>query len=168
MKHYLLAALLACSVPALAQNRVVIPKPAPEQPEGTEAAEVFKRANIIIIHSTDSAATAYTKLARALLADGYTIEKSDKEIGYINTQYRVTTIAKALQAALKFTITAAAGETRIEMRATGLVSSVPALGIMRVEARGQSGSAISFAWAEMQRAATLYPGQTTLTYKRER
>jgi len=139
----------------------------PEQPEGSEGASLFKRANVLIIHTTDSTSVAYTKIARILLADGYAIEKADKELGYINTQYRTTAVSRALQAALRFTIAPGTSETRIELRGTGLMPGFPTLGTMRLEARGQGGSPISTAWAEMQRVATLYPG-AQLSYKRER
>jgi hypothetical protein len=77
MKALLLAALLACSVPTLAQT---VP------PVGQEAAAPFKGANIILIHTPDSASAALKKLARALIVAGIEPDKIESEIGYLSTK----------------------------------------------------------------------------------
>lgn len=77
MKHYLLAGLLLAAVPSLAQT-------AP--PAGQEAAQPFKGANEILIHTPDSASAALKKMARALIVAGIEPDKVDTEVGYMTTK----------------------------------------------------------------------------------
>jgi hypothetical protein len=77
MKHLLFAGLLLASIPALAQ---AVP------PAGQEAAQPFKGANEILIHTPDSAGVALKKMARTLIVAGIEPDKVDAEIGYITTK----------------------------------------------------------------------------------
>lgn len=161
MKHYLLAALLVATTPALAQT---VP------PVGTEAAQPFKKANTVIIHATDSMSVAYTGIAKAILAAGYTIDRSDKELGFVNTKPRPLgrmSVQESLQASLK------RSSTGIDIQITGSYSA-PAIaavsplsaGETRVDYRGMKGSVVMACWEELQRVAALYPN-AILGYKQQ-
>jgi hypothetical protein len=153
MKHYLLAALLACSVPALAQ---AVP------PAGQEAAAPFKKANLVIIHTTDSVATAYKKLAAVLLGAGYTLDRADKELGFLNTKARPTPNNKAMHT-LRASVVAAQGGSDIQLRGSFAMPMLAAMsplmaGDSETVFRGMKGAPFMASWDEMQKVATLYPG----------
>ena len=52
----------------------------------TEAAEPFRGANTIMVHTPDSMSAALNKLARVLVLQGYTIDKLDLTLGYLVTK----------------------------------------------------------------------------------
>ena len=63
---------------------------------GTEAAQPFKGANTILIHTTDSVGPALKKFARAMLLNGLEPDRIDAEIGYLNSKpKRVGSISPA-------------------------------------------------------------------------
>ncbi|TVT43122.1 hypothetical protein FNT36_03245 [Hymenobacter setariae] len=155
MKHFLLAGLLLAAIPTLAQT-------AP--PAGQEAAQPTKRDNVIILHTTDSVAVAYSKLGRVLLDGGYPIDRSDKELGYINTSYRPTQ-NRAVEAAYRFSIKPSKEGAIIEVRGMCKMPSMR-LGDTPIDYRGAFGSAPGIAWQEMSRLALSYKAPV-VTYKRQ-
>jgi hypothetical protein len=160
MKSHLLALMLLATVPALAQTTA-----APT----SEASTPLKGASVIVLTTTDSAATAYTKVARLLMADGYALDKTDKELGFINTGYRAT-INKGVEASLRFVILPQSSGSAIELRGVyrvpGMTNTVIG-GDSPIEMRGAASSPAGRAWEEMLRVSRLYPG-VTITYKRQR
>lgn len=130
--------------------------------------EPVKRANVITLHTTDSASVAYTKLARLLLAEGYVLEKTDRELGFINTGYYHAS-NRAIEVALRFVVvpqrTGALIEVRGMSRIPGMSNTLMA-GDSPIEYRGMGGSPTMLAWETMARLATGYkaPG---ITYKRQ-
>lgn len=160
MKHYLLAGLLLAAVPSIAQT-------AP--PDGQEAAQPFKKANTLIIHTSDSVATAYRKLAGVLLNAGYTIDRNDKELGFLNTKARPTAKKMAMQtlrASVVKTQTGADILLKGSYATPGLAAMSPWLmsGDTETEYRGMKGSLIMSCWDELEKVAALYPGGR-LAYK---
>jgi hypothetical protein len=147
MKHYLLAGLLLAAVPALAQTA---PVDAP-----------FKGANTIVVHTSDSAAVAYKNIARILLDAGYTLDRADKELLFLNTKsksaprYNMMHIVRAsikpsgsgsdIQIKDAFTLPGAAA-----------VSAIMA-GESETQFRGGQSSTYMICWNEMYRLAALYP-----------
>jgi hypothetical protein len=144
MKKLLLAVLLLNTVPTLAQS-----------------AAPAKGATTIIISTSDSMATAYTKLSRLLLADGYSINKADKELAYINTDYKSIQANRGVELALKFVIAPSSNGTVITERGTG---KMPYLGEFPASFRGATGSPIGRAWVELLRVGMLYSG-AVVSYK---
>jgi hypothetical protein len=153
MRHFLLAVLLAATTPALAQT---VP------PVGTEAAQPFKKANTIVIHTTDSTGLAYKKIAQAILEAGYTIDRADKELGFINTKAK--TLAKSgTQNTVQANIKRVGAETLVELRGAFSMPAMAAMyavmaGDTPTQYRGMKGSPIMSSWDEMMRVATLYRG----------
>jgi hypothetical protein len=78
MKSFLLAAYLLGSLSTLAQTT---PMPA----VGVEVTTPFKGANVLLLHTTDSASTALKNLGRLLVKNGYSIDKLDLQLGYLTT-----------------------------------------------------------------------------------
>lgn len=89
MKYPLVAFSLLFSTPVMAQqntpssanDRAVGPMPA----VGIEATVPFKGANVLLLHTSDSAATALKNLGRLLVKSGYTLDKLDMQLGYLTT-----------------------------------------------------------------------------------
>lgn len=166
MKYISLFILLLAAASAFAQSEDKTVYPPPRNPvgghalpaPGVEADKPFKRANLIILHTADPPFEAYIKLGRLLLADGYPIDKSDKEMGYISTGYRAT-LNRAVEAALRFAIIAEPNGSRIEARG---VCRMPSMGntVLRgdspIDFRGAFGSPAGIAWQEMQRFTATY------------
>jgi hypothetical protein len=155
MKHYLLAGLLLAAVPALAQT-------APPPPI-IESAMPFKRASVIVLHTTDSLGVAYSKLGRVLLDGGYPIDRSDKDLGYINTSYQPTK-NRAVEAAFRFSIKPSKEGAIIEIRG---VCKMPSMRVSDtpIDFRGSFGNPIGIAWEEMNRIALAYAAPK-VTYRK--
>ena len=164
MKRLLLL-LVWVSAPAWAQPALVTKVPV----VGTATAEEpVKRANLIILHTADSANAAYIKMARVLLAEGYVLDKTDRELGFINTGYHHT--AKlAVEVALRFVVVPQPMGALIEVRG---VSRMPGMnntiiaGDSPIEFRGMTGSPALLAWNAMARVAAAYNASKT-SYKRQ-
>ena len=160
MKHCLLAGLLLATIPALAQT-------AP--PAGQEATQAFKKANTLIIHTSDSVTTAYRKLAGVLLNAGYTIDRNDKELGFLNTKARPTPNKTAMDTLRASVVKTQAGADILLKRSyatPGLAAISPWLmsGDTETEYRGMRGSIVMSCWDELEKVAALYPGGR-LAYK---
>jgi hypothetical protein len=153
MKTYLLAFCLLATAPAWAQ---VAPTASASFP--------LKQANVIVVRTPDSLATAFTRLRQALLAAGYGIDKSDQQAGFLATSPRATKSKKAVYVRLRFALLPEQGATAIEVRGDYSVSGL--LGETPISNRGQAGSATGAAWAEMQSAAALYPAGI-VAYRRQ-
>ena len=82
--------LLLTTAPAFAQMQPTMlttaERAAKAIAEGAEMTEPFKGANTILIHTTDSAAVALKKFARALILAGIEPDRIDAEIGYLTTK----------------------------------------------------------------------------------
>jgi hypothetical protein len=159
MKYYLLAGLLMAAVPALAQK-------AP--PAGQEAPQPFKKANTIIIHTTDSTTVAYKKIAGVLLGAGYTLDRADKELGFMNTKPRPTSTKNAVHT-IRVAILPAQSGVDIQLKSSFATPTLAAIspimaGDMETDFRGMKGSPIMASWDEMQKVAVLYSGGQ-LAYK---
>lgn len=163
MKKLLLALLLpACS--AHAQSPPTPPAPTELAPSaGQEASTPFKLASVVVVHTSDSARTAYRKLATLLLAQAYQLEVTDSVHGQIITDYHRTAYHR-VKTSLHFVIIAQASGALVEERAIGQVISADKR--FAVECRGTPDMPIACAWAEMWRLASLYPAGS-LAYKRD-
>jgi hypothetical protein len=162
--HALLFLLLLPAFAARAQSPPPVP-PAPTElgpPAGQEAPAPFPFANVIVVHTPDSASTAHRKLSQLLLEQGYQLEKTAAAQGRITTNYRRSAY-RGVKASLQFTIIAQGAGARIEEQAIGQVISADSR--FAVECRGTPKMPIACAWAEMWRVASLYPAGT-LAYKR--
>lgn len=162
MKKLLLTLLLpACS--AYAQSLPLPPAPTElGPPAGQEATTPFNLANVIVVHTADSARTAYQNLT-LLLAQGYQVVETDPAQGRISTDYHRSAYRR-IKVSLQFVIRAQASGALIEERAIGQVSV--AASRFAVECRGTPNMPIACAWSEMWRLASLYPAGS-LAYKRE-
>lgn len=141
----LLAAALLPAAPALAQA-------AP----GSGAAEAAEPgAAIVVAHTPDSARVAYARLARLLLAEGYPLAKTDKELGFIGTDYRASA-NQAVLVALRFVIVPEAAGSRLEVRGSYYLAGGPLAGSSPITLRGAAGSPAGIAWREMARLAAAY------------
>ena len=160
MKHYLLAGLILAAAPTLAQT-------APAA--GQEAPTPFKKANTVIIHTTDSLGTAYKKLAGVLLNAGYTLDRNDKELGFLNTKARPAANKVAMHT-LRASVVKTPEGTDILLRGSyatpGLAAVSPWLmsGDTETEYRGMKTSVVMSCWNELEKVAALYPGGR-LSYK---
>lgn len=162
MKAYLLAGLLIGTAPALVQ------KAAPPPVTGQESAKPFKGANVILVSTSDSAAVAYKKIAAAILGAGYTIDRADKELGFISTKPRPTPKLNGLHA-IRIAIMPMPAGASIQLRSSfsmpGAAAVSPIMaGELETTFRGSNGSLFMICWNELQRLAQSYPnGQITYT-----
>ena len=163
MKKLLLALLLsACG--ARAQTLPIPPTPTEVgPPTGQEASAPFHLASVIVVHTADSARTAYRNLTTLLLEQGYQLQETAPAQGRIITDYRRSAYHR-IKVSLQFVITAHASGSLIEERAIGQVSV--AASRFAVACRGTPNMPIACAWAEMWRLASLYPAGT-LAYKQD-
>jgi hypothetical protein len=147
MKHLLLAGLLLASVPVLAQA------PAAEAP--------FKGANTIVVHTADSAATAYKKIAHILLDAGYTLDRADKDLLFLNTKSKSApryNMLHVVRASVKATASGADIQLKDAFTLPGAaaVSAIMA-GESETQYRGAQSSTYMVCWNELHRLAALYP-----------
>jgi hypothetical protein len=151
MKRLLLASLLLSSVLVIAQ-----------QAPGVEAAQPFKGANTILLHTPDSAQVAYSKLAKSLLAAGYGLEKSDKELGFISTTARPAPRYNMMYAC-KFFVKPTPSGSDIQASGTFTLPGAAAVspimaGETQMEYRGGSASTFMICWNAMQKTVqAAYP-----------
>ena len=160
MKLYLLAVCLLSAAPVLAQ---AVP------PNGQEVPTPFKKANTIIIHTTDSTGTAYKKLAGVLFNAGYTLDRNDRELGFLNTKARPAANKAAMQTLRASIIKTPEGADILLKGAyatPGLAAISPWLmsGDTETEYRGMKTSIVMSCWNELEKVAALYPGGR-LAYK---
>lgn len=145
----LIGGLLCCGATVAAQK-------AP--PVGKESAQSFKGATTIIVQLPDSASAAYAKLLRGLLAAGYGIDKSNKQVLYVSTP------PKPLKDVFGLIIesNAAANKAGSTVTFRGRFTWASAIAIaahadkkeMEVRCMGKGSTPIQQMWLEMQRVAT--------------
>ncbi len=116
----------------------------------------FKGASTIHIHTLDSAAVAYRKFAGILLAAGYGLKNSDKELLALTTEPRA--MAKMPGVLLQLRTAATPGKAGADIQLRGAFSISGIAGESEAVFRGMNGSPFMTCWAEMQRLAALYPG----------
>jgi hypothetical protein len=163
MKQLLLAFLLL-AYSAHAQGLPTPPAPTDlAPPAGQEASGPFKFANVIVVHTADSARTAYRNLTTLLLAQGYQLVETDPTQGRLMTDYRRSDYRR-IKVSLRFVITPQASGALLEERAISQVSVEASC--FGVECRGTPKMPIACAWSEMWRIARLYPAGV-LAYKRD-
>jgi hypothetical protein len=143
MKKLLLATMVLFTEQALAQS---VP------PKG---------ANVIIITTSDSAKVAYNKLASILLNAGYTIDKADKDLLFVNTKPKPAPRYN-MEHAPRANITATATGSSILLRDSFTLPGAAAVasfmaGQQEVVYRGSKSSTFMVCWDELQRLAALYP-----------
>ncbi len=126
-----------------------------------QATQPVKGAATALVHTQDTPSQAYIKLGQLLLADGYIIDKSDPQLGFINTKSRIIQANRGVEVAMQIAISEAGGETLITERGA---AKMPYLGEFPASFRGGANSPVGRAWAELERVARLYPG-ATVTYK---
>lgn len=152
MKTLLVCCLLA-SAPAIGQT---VPKGA------IEATQPFRKANVILVHSADSAAVAYNKAVTGLLVSGFALDRSDPAAMFVSTPAKP--LGPALSLRLNVHVTPAPGGSIVAYR--GLFSMVNVATLMaKVDKRelpvqyfGEGAGAAGKLWAEMRRAASAaYP-----------
>lgn len=149
MKHLLLSAAMLLAGPALAQS----------------ASVPLKKADVIVVRTTDSLSVAFNKLSHALVAAGYGIDKSDKEVGAIQTAPHATADRKAVSVGTRIVLLREPGCTAIQVRGTyRVLNDVNGTPVSNI---GQRGSATAAAWNELERIAKLYPGGI-IAYRIER
>jgi hypothetical protein len=122
---------------------------------GQEAPTPFKLASVIVVHTSDSAGTAYQKLVTLLLEQGYQLAETDPTQGRITTDYHCSAYRR-IKVSLHFVISAQVTGALVEERAIGQVSV--AASRFAVECRGTPNMPIACAWSEMWRLASRYPG----------
>ena len=161
MKKMLLAAMLLIAGPALAQTTLS---------NGNEATQPFKSANAVVIHASENLDSAYKKIAQAILEAGYTIDRADKELYFVNTKAKPLGrmgLQESLQASLKSTAEGTIITLTGSFSSPSLAAVSPlSAGDSRAEYRGMKGSPIMACWEELQRVASLYSGGT-ITYKQQ-
>lgn len=163
MKKALLA-LLLLTYSAHAQTLPTPPTPTEMgPPAGQEATTPFPLANVIVVHTADSARTAYQNLTALLLAQGYQLAEIDPAHGRLTTDYRRSDYRR-IKVSLRFVISPHASGALVEERAIGQVSIEASR--FGVECRGTPKMPIACAWSEMWRLASLYPAGS-LAYKRD-
>ena len=131
-----------------------------------EAIAPFKGATAIIVHTTDSAAVAYKKVARSLLASGFSLNKTDEALGYISTAARqaprynmLYTCSVSIQRAQQGTTVTMYGA--FSLPGAAAVSPIMA-GESTIEYRGGPNSTYMICWNALQKAlAVAYPNATT-------
>lgn len=129
---------------------------------GVESAAPFKGANALIVHTRDSASVAYNNLAQSLLASGYSLEKTDKALGFIATTSRPAPRYNMMYACRFFIKPNKNGS---DIQATGVFTlpgaaavSAAMAGEDAIEYRGGPASTFMICWQAMQKAATAaYP-----------
>ena len=130
---------------------------------GTEGvAAPFKGASALLIRTSDSARVAYQKLAQSLLAGGYGLEKTDKELGYISTSLRPAPRYNMLYACKFFVKPTATGA---DIQVSGVFTlpgaaavSAAMAGESQIEYRGGPASTFMVCWQAMQKALlSAYP-----------
>lgn len=155
MKNILLALSLFAPVAVVAQTVPAAPTQA-----GTQAiATPIKRANVIIITTTDSAHVAWQTIGRVLASQGFAIKSSDKDLLTVSTE--PVAVGEGGQVAVNAFVR---GNT-IELRGN---MAVPMLGtgVMPMEYRGMAGSTFMRSWRKVDSAAKAYPGGA-VTYIRK-
>jgi hypothetical protein len=75
----LIGGLLFCGVGTRAQKAPAV---------GTEAAQPFRGANVVIIHTTDSAKVALKQVASQLQSNGFVIDRLDYDLMSVSTKSR--------------------------------------------------------------------------------
>ena len=137
-------------------------------PDGTKP---FRRANTIVLHTSDDPQEAYLKMARTLLAAGYALDKTDKELGFFSTAAHP--LNKAVSLVIQASVSAEPGGAAVRLR--GVYYSVVGGGMAmasndvrpnQVEYRGPLSGDPRLAWDAMA-AAALYPG-ARIEYIRQR
>lgn len=128
-------------------------------------AEPSQNVNTIVLHTADSAAAAYSDLARVLRADGFFLERTNPAWGAIDTGTRRVG-GVSVVAAFRFIVVPASDGAFIVVQGTYDSADSPrdhAHIFAPVGNVGLPGSAPQVAWAEMVRACLLYP-HSTLAY----
>ena len=151
---YLLIALLLGATSAAGQTPAEQPAP-------------FKGANTILIHTPDSAAAAYKKMAAVLLEAGYSVANATPALLSLNTEPQAAPRYNMLHQ-LRMAVAAAPTGSVIHLSDTftlpgaAAVSAIMA-GSSSTEYRGGPSSTFMVCWNEFQRVAALYPAGL-LTY----
>ena len=149
----LLTCLLVASAPACGQT---VPA------AGIEASAPFKKANTILVHSSDSANVAYKKAVAGLLVAGFALDKAEPAAMFVSTPAK--SLTPALFIRLNVYVAPAPGGSTIAYR--GLFSMVNVATLMaKVDKRelpvqyfGEGAGTAGKLWAEMRRAASAaYP-----------
>lgn len=83
----------------------------------TTASAPFKGANVILVQTSDSASTALMNAARVFVAQGFVIDKLDKELNYLTTQGKP--VGQLSPAVYTYKVVAAPGPSGATLRITG-------------------------------------------------
>ena len=149
MKLLLLPFLLAAT-PALAQY------PA-SPPTEAGSAQLFKGATAVIINSQDSAQATYSKMVAGLLAQGYAIDRNDKDVLFFSSTSRAVDGSVFIK--IQAVVTPANGGSKAVFRstftwvsATTIMAHVENRELPAQFAGGDNGPS-KRAWVAMQRAA---------------
>ena len=173
-ESFLLAVCLLLATAAHAQESDgAYHNPKTDQMAGVEPDETkpFRRANTIVLHTSDNPQEAYLKMARTLLAAGYGLDKTDKELGFFSTAARP--LNKAVSLVIQASVSAEPGGAAVRLR--GIYYSVVGGGLAmasndmranQVEYRGPLSGDPRLAWDALA-AAALYPG-ARIEYIRQR
>lgn len=83
------------------------------------------------------------------------IDKADKEVAYINTDYKNIQLNRGVELSLKISLIPGPGGVIITERGE---AKMPYLGQFPAACRGANGSPVQLAWAELYRVSALYSG----------
>jgi hypothetical protein len=135
MKYLLCLSLLSATMAAHAQTKpendgayysskdaAAARKAAPAS--GQEAEQPFKGANTVVVHTSDSAATAFRNAGRALIASGYSPTQKDSELLYLLTGFRPLSQGATLRVSMRISVTSEPSGSAIAF--TGTVASAMA------------------------------------------
>ena len=161
MKTVLLLVLSLAAAPAWAQMQPPPPTFAELRTSGAESPLSFNGANIIVLHTTDSAGVAYRGVVRAFLAAGFGLDKTNREALFVNTSPRpckgdVTVTAQAVvepeAAGSKIIISGVLAWATAEIIMRGAGQQLSA-----VKCHGMKGSPARSAWDALESVASAYP-----------
>ncbi|WP_324671043.1 hypothetical protein [Hymenobacter sp. GOD-10R] len=150
---YALAILLSCLLPTLVFAQV-------------PSATPLKKANAILIETTDSATVAYRNMGRLLVTEGYTIAVSNADFATISTGDKpgkhgvlqaFTVLVTPMKAGSQIILTGTFADTNM-----GVLS--PGVGYQRIPIAnsGMKGSPVQNTWASLDALAKAYPGGKVL------
>jgi uncharacterized protein YukE len=145
MKYIIVACLLLVSSAVFAQkNKSPSPKP------GVEASSLFKGANVIVVHTSDSAKVALRKVAISFQQHGFVIDRMDYDLLSLSTKPKP--FARSSSHTMQATAVAEQGIIKLG----GLWHGE--LGAIHVdEQAGYTNAASKAAFAEIEAVAKDYP-----------
>ena len=126
-------------------------QPTPAPPAGQESPTVFKRANLLVIHTPDSAKVALRKVAGLLQARGFSIDRLDYDLLSVSTKPKP--FANSSQHTMQVLGVAEGGTVRLSATWHGQMGSISV-----DEPAAFTNAASKRAFAELEETGKAYPG----------